>query len=83
MAASRSVLQRFSDAIRLVIFLRRCWQAYRLCETADVAYTSISQYDVPHTVLLVARGRAAWSVSDFAIDFFKAERGWGTRNGQS
>lgn len=58
--------------MRLGMFLWRCFLAYRLAcsDGAEVSYFALERYGVPGLVVLVAHGRSAWRVSDFAIRYF-------------
>lgn len=60
--------------MNLLIYLYRCWLAYYVAEheKPGVRYFAISNHGVPALTVLIARDRAAWQLSQFAIEFKKS-----------
>ena len=53
-------------------FLLECWRAYQKAKSDDlkITYFTVSRHGVPATAVMVAHGRSAWQVSDFAARYF-------------
>lgn len=56
-------------------FLWHCYRAYRRAGDIDgIYYFKISRYQVPDAVVMIGRGRNAYTVADFATNFFAERR---------
>jgi hypothetical protein len=55
-------------SVAFVRYLLSCILAYRKLERYGVVYFAVESHGVPQTVVMVARGRSAWKLSEFAIE---------------
>lgn len=61
-----------SDLIR---FLWVCYRAYKATPANSVQYTALlDPYGIPKVTVIIGRDRAAWQLSQFAVEF-KGGRG--------
>lgn len=53
-------------------FLWQCWRYYRRAREMNqgISYFTISNHGVPAITVMIAHGRKAWEVSQFATDYF-------------
>lgn len=65
-------MKRLPDLINFIRFLILCARTYRACDPDSVrepvCYSAVVYCGVPATAIFVARGRAAWRVTQFAIN---------------
>ena len=55
--------------MELLEYLWVCWWAYRNTPRGRFAMTSVSRHGVPRIAVMIARDRAAWRLSTFAVEF--------------
>jgi hypothetical protein len=59
-------------------FLWQCYRAWHRADRIERAgpyYFTVSRHGVANTAVMIGRGRSAWTVADFAAQFFDGEAG--------
>ena len=54
--------------MELVQYLWSCYQAFRRTDKNSICYFAVMYRGVPSMTVMIARDRAAWQLSQFAID---------------
>ncbi len=57
--------------IEFLNFARAVWRAYWIAKKTGIHYVSVVSHGVPVVTCIVATGREAWRVSDFALNVYR------------
>lgn len=63
--------ESFWIRLNVVTFLWQCFRYYwKARNSTGISYFQVGNHGVPQTVVMIATGRNAWQVSQFAADYF-------------